>query len=247
MTEAIGVDIGGTGIKAAIVDLERGELSSERVRVPTPAGASPSAVLGAVAEVLEALGVTASDHPLGIAFPTIVKNGQTLSAGNISPEWVGYPAQRFFEEGLGRPVHLINDADAAGIAELRHGAARDVAGLTIVTTLGTGIGSAFLYDGILLPNVELGHLLHEGEPIELWTSYRAFEQQSLSWEEWASRLQFFYQRLERVFSPDLMLVGGGASKNPELFLPLIALNTPLLPTVHRNNSGIIGAAALAAD
>lgn len=247
MTQAIGIDIGGTGIKAGIVNLESGDLDSERVRVATPEGANPESVCAAMVSVLDTLGVADSQHPLGIAFPTIVKSGQTLSAGNISTEWVGFAAQTFFEAELGRAVRLINDADAAGLAELRYGAARDVAGLTIMTTLGTGIGSAFLYEGILLPNVELGHLLHEGEPIEHWTSYRAFERDGLSWEEWAERLQFFYSRLERVFSPDLFLVGGGASKNSELFLPLLNLNTPILPAVHLNNAGIVGAALLAAE
>ncbi|WP_353113508.1 polyphosphate--glucose phosphotransferase [Microbacterium sp.] len=247
MAQAIGVDIGGTGIKAGIVDLTHGTLDSDRVRVPTPTGASPADVLTTVREVLDTLGVADSSLPLGVAFPAIVKRGRTLSAANISKDWIGFEAERFFEDGLGRNITFVNDADAAGVAEVRHGAARDAQGLTILTTLGTGIGSAFLYDGTLVPNTELGHLDHNGESIERWTAYSAMERESLSWEEWSARLQVFYSRVEFLFSPDLFVVGGGVSKHPENFLPLLELNTPIVAAVHRNSSGIIGAASLAAD
>lgn len=247
MAQAIGVDIGGTGIKAGVVDLDLGRLVSDRVRVPTPTGAAPADVLDAVREVLETLGVADSPLPLGVAFPAIVKHGRTLSAANVSDAWIGFEAGRFFEDGLGRQIAFVNDADAAGIAEARHGAARDADDLTIVTTLGTGIGSAFLYDGVLLPNTELGHLDHEGDSIERWCAYSAMEREQLSWEEWAARLQYFYTHVELLFSPDLIVVGGGVSKHPEKFLPLLELNTPIVTAVHRNSSGIIGAASLAAD
>ena len=247
MAKAIGVDIGGTGIKAGIVDLSRGKLESDRIRVDTPKGATPKDVLKAVKEVLGTLGVSESDLPLGVAFPAIVKSGKTLSAANVAEAWVGFEAEKFFEDGLGRDITFVNDADAAGVAEVRHGAARDVAGLTILTTLGTGIGSAFLYDGVLLPNTELGHLDHQGDSIERWTAYSAMERESLSWEDWAARLQVFYSHVEFLFSPDLFVVGGGVSKHPESFLPLLELNTPIIPAIHRNSSGIIGAASLAAD
>lgn len=247
MAQAIGVDIGGTGIKAGIVDLEHGTLASDRIRVPTPAGAAPADVLAAVHQVLETLEVAGSDLPLGVAFPAIVKNGKTLSAANVSKEWLGFEAEKFFEDGLGRHIAFVNDADAAGIAEFRHGAARDSAGLTILTTLGTGIGSAFLYDGVLLPNTELGHLLYDGDSIEKWTAYSAMERENLSWEEWSARLQVFYRHVEFLFSPDLFVVGGGVSKHPESFIPLLDLNTQIVPAIHRNSSGIIGAASLAAD
>lgn len=252
MAKAIGVDIGGTGIKAGIVDLEHGTLDSDRVRVDTPKGASPQDVLGAVNEVLGALGVRDSDLPLGVAFPAIVKRGRTMSAANVSDDWIGFEAEKFFEDGLGRHIAFVNDADAAGIAESRHGAARDAQGLTILTTLGTGIGSAFLYDGVLVPNTELGHLLYNGTTvldasIERWTAYSAMERENLSWEEWSARLQVFYKHVEFLFSPDLFVVGGGVSKHPEKFIPLLDLNTPIIPAIHRNSSGIIGAASLAAD
>ncbi len=247
MAKAIGVDIGGTGIKAGIVDLSQGKLESDRIRVDTPKGATPKDVLKAVVEVLDTLNVSDSDLPLGVAFPAIVKSGKTLSAANVSSDWVGFEAEKFFEDGLGRDITFVNDADAAGVAEVRHGAARDMDGLTILTTLGTGIGSAFLYDGVLLPNTELGHLDHNGESIERWTAYSAMEREKLSWEDWSARLQVFYSHVEFLFSPDLFVVGGGVSKHPEKFIPLLELNTPIIPAIHRNSSGIIGAASLAND
>ncbi|WP_309064351.1 polyphosphate--glucose phosphotransferase [Microbacterium sp.] len=247
MAQAIGVDIGGTGIKAGIVNLAHGTLDSERVRVPTPQGARPADVLETVREVLQVLGVADSQLPLGVAFPAIVKRGRTLSAANIAKDWIGFEAEKFFEDGLGRHISFVNDADAAGVAEARHGAARDARGLTIMTTLGTGIGSAFLYDGVLIPNTELGHLKRDGESIERWTAYSAMEREQLSWVDWSARLQEFYSHVEFLFSPDLFVVGGGVSKHPEKFLPLLELNTPIVAAVHRNSSGIIGAASLAAD
>ncbi|MBD8013121.1 MULTISPECIES: polyphosphate--glucose phosphotransferase [Microbacterium] len=247
MAQAIGVDIGGTGIKAGIVNLSTGTLDSDRVRVPTPEGAHPADVVETVRGVLDTLGVAESTLPLGVAFPAIVKYGRTLSAANISKEWVDFEAEKFFEDGLGRSITFVNDADAAGVAEARHGAARDARGLTIMTTLGTGIGSAFLYNGVLVPNTELGHLNRDGESIERWTAYSAMERESLSWEEWSARLQEFYSHVEFLFSPDLFVVGGGVSKHPEKFLPLLDLRTPIVSAVHRNASGIIGAAALSVD
>lgn len=245
---AVGVDIGGTGIKAGIVDLRHGEMVSERVRVATPEGAAPADVLAAVQSVLATLGVD-DDHqvPLGVAFPAIVKHGKTLSASNVSQDWVGFEAEKFFENGLGRDIHFVNDADAAGVAEHRYGAAKGRDGLTIMTTLGTGIGSAFVYDGVLIPNTELGHLQRKGEKIEAWAAYSAMERESLSWKKWAARLQVFYSQVEFLFSPDLFVVGGGVSKHPEQFLPLLDLVTPIVAATHRNAAGIIGAAALAGD
>ena len=245
---AVGVDIGGTGIKAGIVDLERGELISDRVKVATPEGAHPPDVLAAVTEVLSTLGV--ADDPsvaLGVAFPAIVKHGRTLSAANVSEQWIDFEAERFFEDGLGRDIHFANDADVAGIAEVRYGAAKDQPGLTILTTLGTGIGSALLYDGVLIPNSELGHVqrAEHGNDAEAYAAYSAMERDELSWEQWAERLQWYYSYIEFLFSPDLFVVGGGVSKHAAKFLHLLQLKTPIVPAVHRNNAGIIGAAALA--
>ncbi|MEL5990079.1 polyphosphate--glucose phosphotransferase [Microbacterium phosphatis] len=242
---AVGIDIGGTGMKAGIVDLVNGELVSERVRIPTPEGAKPKAVLATVKELLELLGPDAAGLPVGICFPTIVKNGKTLSAANVSKKWIDFDADAFFEEGLGQPIHFVNDADAAGLAELRYGGAKEQPGLTILTTLGTGIGSAVLFNGELVPNAELGHLQWNGESIEKYAATSARERLQLSWEDWGGRLQEFYDHLEFLFSPDLILIGGGVSKNPEKFLPFIKTRAEIRIATHANNAGIIGAASLA--
>ncbi|MET0812110.1 MAG: polyphosphate--glucose phosphotransferase [Microbacterium sp.] len=244
---AVGVDIGGTGIKAGIVDLDQGILVSDRMKVATPAGAEPEDVLTAVREVLDRLGVADDAIPLGVAFPAIVKNGRTLSAANVSDKWIGFEAEKFFEDGLGRDIHFANDADVAGVAELRYGAAKGKSGLTILTTLGTGIGSAILYEGVLVPNSELGHVQRakHGKDAEAYAAYSAMERESLTWEKWAKRLQWYYEYIEFLFSPDLFIVGGGVSKHADEFLPLLKLRTEIVPAVHRNNAGIIGAAALA--
>jgi polyphosphate glucokinase len=247
-SKAVGVDIGGTGIKAGIVDLEKGELLSDRIKVPTPAGAEPKDVLDAVTQVLDKLGVADdTDIALGVAFPAIVKSGRTLSAANVSKSWIGFEAEKFFEDGLGRGIHFANDADVAGIAEVRYGAAKGVEGLVILTTLGTGIGSAMIYDGVLIPNSELGHLqrAEHKRDAEGYAAYSAMEREELSWEKWAKRLQWYYDYVEFLFSPDLFVVGGGVSKHSDEFLGLLKLNTPIVPAVHRNNAGIIGAASLA--
>lgn len=247
-TRAVGVDIGGTGIKAGIVDLEVGQLVSDRVKVATPAGARPDDVLVAVKEVLDTLGVAGDESvPLGVAFPAIVKNGRTLSAANVSPEWIGFEAENFFEEGLDREIHFANDADVAGVAELRYGAAKHAPGLVLLTTLGTGIGTAMIYNEVLVPNTELGHLQRAGseKDAEAYAAYSAKERGKLSWDQWAEQLQWYYSYVEFLFSPDLFIVGGGVSKHADRFLPLLNLNTPIVPAVHRNNAGIIGAAALA--
>ena len=247
-THAVGVDIGGTGIKGGIVDLRDGALTSERVKVATPKGAEPADVLAAVETVLEKLNAD-SGLALGVAFPAIVKNGKTLSAANVSKSWIGFEAEAFFEKGLERDIHFANDADVAGVAEVRYGAAKDAKGLTLLTTLGTGIGSALIYDGVLVPNAELGHVQRakHGRDAEAYAAYSAMERDNLSWVQWAERLQWYYSYLEFLFSPDLFVVGGGVSKHATEFLPLLKLATPIVAAVHRNNAGIIGAAALAAD
>lgn len=244
---AVGIDIGGTGIKGGLVDLVEGTLISDRVKVATPRGAEPEDVLSAVKEVLEKLGVTDASVPLGIAFPAIVKHGRTLSAANVSQNWIGFEAEKFFQDGLGRDIHFANDADVAGVAEMRFGAARGAEGLTILTTLGTGIGTAMIFDDVLIPNSELGHLhrAKHGKDAEAYAAYSAKERDDLDWPEWTARLQWYYSHVEFLFSPDLFIVGGGVSKHADKFLPMLELNTPIVPAVHRNNAGIIGAAALA--
>ncbi|QDZ13901.1 polyphosphate--glucose phosphotransferase [Humibacter ginsenosidimutans] len=245
-TTAIGIDIGGTGIKGGIVDLSTGELVSDRVKLATPKGGEPDGILEVTKQVLDALGGDAESNPVGVCFPAIVKNGRTMSAANISKKWVGLEAEKLFEKTLGRDILFVNDADAAGYAETEFGAAKDVDGLVILTTLGTGIGSALIYDGILVPNAELGHIEIDGHDAESRAAYSAKEREDLDWEHWCKRLTKYYRTVEFLFSPDLFVVGGGVSKHWDEFGDLIDIETKIVPAVHRNNAGILGAAALAA-
>ncbi|HTN57410.1 MAG TPA: ROK family protein [Protaetiibacter sp.] len=242
---AVGIDIGGTGIKGALVDTERGALAGERVKVPTPEGGEPDAVLAVVSEMVAGFGPAAAGVPVGVCFPAIIRQGRTMSAANVSRRWIGLAAEELFERALQRDIHFVNDADAAGVAEARFGAARGVDGLVIMTTLGTGIGSAFLYDGVLIPNTELGHLEIKGEDAETRAAFSAKERDDLDWKAWAKRLQRFYAHVEFLFSPELFIVGGGVSKSHGEFLPLLTLDTPIVPATQRNNAGILGAAWLA--
>ena len=245
-TTAVGIDIGGTGIKGAIVDVATGELLTDRLKLATPEGGEPEAILDTVLELFDQLGAISPDAPVGVCFPAIVIGGRTMSAANVSKRWVGLEAEKLFEQKLGRDIHFVNDADAAGVGESRYGAAKGVKGLALLTTLGTGIGSALIYNGVLIPNSELGHLELDGHDAERTTSVSAKERRHLSWEKWAKRLQRYYEHLELLFSPELFIVGGGVSKSSEEFLPLLSLRTPIVPAVLRNNAGIIGAASLAA-
>jgi polyphosphate glucokinase len=243
---AIGVDIGGTGIKAALVDVSSGKLVSERVKIATPPGGRPRDIVVATKQIVDQL---TPDHsvPVGIAFPSAIRHGVTLLAANISHEWVGLEAEKFFEEELGRGITFVNDADAAGLAEVRFGAAKGQQGLVIMTTLGTGIGGAFIYNGVLIPNAELGHLEIDGHDAETRASNAVRERKHLSWERWAQRLQRYYSHVEMLFSPELFIVGGGVSKHSAEFLPLLDLRTPIVPAKLLNNAGLMGAAVLAAE
>ena len=185
MTKALGIDIGGTGIKGAIVDVATGELLTERVKLPTPEGGSPDAIIETVVQIIEQLGGVEAGIPVGICFPAVVHNGVTMSAANVSHEWIGLEAEKLFEKGLGREIHFVNDADAAGYAEVRFGSAKDVSGLVLMTTLGTGIGTALIYNGVLVPNSELGHLEIHGKDAESRAAYSAKEREDLSWKRWA--------------------------------------------------------------
>ncbi|MGA1023428.1 MAG: polyphosphate--glucose phosphotransferase [Aquiluna sp.] len=242
--KAVGIDIGGTGIKGALVSTKSGELRSERIKLGTPEGGEPEAI----AEVVREIAAAVDDKPersLGICFPAVVKHGITQSAANVSDRWIGLDADELFSNTLNRHVHVINDADAAGVAEVKFGAGRKRSGLTVMTTLGTGIGSALFYNGVLIPNAELGHLEIEGVDYETRASFAAMERDQLSFEEWAERLQLYYSTLEKLLTPDLFIVGGGVSKSHEQFLPLLKLKTEIVPAALQNSAGIIGAAALA--
>jgi polyphosphate glucokinase len=245
MALALGIDIGGTGIKGAVVDIATGELTTERMKLPTPDGGEPEAIVQTVLQLIDELGGLEPGVPVGVCFPAIVKNGRTMSAANVSKRWIGLEAEALFEKALGRNIHFVNDADAAGVAEAEFGAAKGVPGVVLLTTLGTGIGSALIHNGVLVPNTELGHVEMDGKDAEKHASYAAKERNDWTWEQWTKRLQKYYTYLESLFSPDLFVVGGGVSKHYEDFIPLLHLRTPIVPAVLRNNAGIIGAAVLA--
>ncbi len=248
-TVALGIDIGGSGIKGAPVDLVTGEFLEDRFKLSTPTKSTPEAVAAVVDQIAEQfLKTLPADAPIGVTIPGIVRHGVVKSAANIDKSWMGCNGEKLFSKTLGRHVHLVNDADAAGVAELRYGAAKGKEGLVILTTLGTGIGSALMYDGVLIPNAEVGHLQLDGFDAETRAAASAKEREGLSYEEWATqRLQPYYSFLEFLFSPDLFVVGGGVSRKADKFLPFLKLETPIIPASLKNAAGIIGAAALAAD
>ena len=238
----LGIDIGGSGVKGAPVDTTRGELLQERHRVPTPQPSDVGSVVEAVAEV--AAQFEGYDR-VGVTFPGVVVDGITRTAANVDKSWLDAPAARLFSERLGKPVSVLNDADAAGVAEVAFGAGHDQPGLTMMLTFGTGIGSALFLDGTLIPNTEFGHLELDGKDAELRASDRAREQDDLSWEKWAGRVQDYLRHVEMLLSPRLFIVGGGVSKKSDKWLPLIEIRTPIVPATLLNNAGIIGAAVTA--
>ncbi len=240
----VGVDIGGTGIKGAPVDVTTGKLAAERVRSLTPSPATPQAVADVVSQVLRQISVPG---PVGLTLPAVVRDGIVETASNIDPAWIGVDAVALFSAATGRAVAVANDADAAGIAEVRFGAGLDKAGVTVVITLGTGIGGALFVDGTLVPNCELGHLpVHPGVA-EDWAAASVRVDDQLSWNEYARRLQVYLELVQRLLWPRLIIIGGGVSENADKFLPKIELRTPLVPARLLNDAGIIGAALLAPD
>jgi polyphosphate glucokinase len=241
-----GVDIGGSGIKGAPVSLQTGELIAERLKIATPQPSTPDAVADVVAEIVDKFrDVTGGDRPVGVTVPAVVKSGVVRTAANIDHSWIGANGQALLAERVGRPVHLVNDADAAGVAEARYGAARATKGLVLVATLGTGIGSALLYDGTLIPNSELGHVEIEGHDAEKRAASSIKDKEGLSYEEWAGRLQVYFSRIEDLLWPDLIVVGGGVSRKADRFLPLLHLRAPIVAAQLQNAAGIVGAARLA--
>ncbi|OKK20774.1 polyphosphate glucokinase [Streptomyces sp. CB00455] len=240
----MGVDIGGTGIKGAPVDLDRGDLAQERHKVATPQPATPEGVADRVVEVVSHFGW---DGPVGVTFPGVVTGGVTRTAANMDAAWVGVDTAALLSSRLdGRPVTVLNDADAAGVAEMTYGAGRDRGGTVILLTLGTGIGSALFTDGHLVANSELGHLELKGHDAETRASVKAKEDGDLSWEHWAHRVQKYLAHVEMLFSPDLFIIGGGVSRKPEKFLPLIeGIRAEIVPAALQNNAGIVGAAMAA--
>ncbi len=239
-----GVDIGGSGIKGAVVDLDVGQLATERYKVLTPQPSTPGAVADVVAEIVGQFGW---QGPVGCTFPAVVQGGVAKTAANVDSSWIGTNIESVVGSATGLRVVAVNDADAAGIAETKWGAAKDVPGLVIVVTLGTGIGTALFYNGMLVPNSELGHIELDGEDYELKASAGARDREALPWDKWAKRLQRYFSALEALLRPDLFIVGGGVSRRPEKFLPFIALDTRIVPALLQNEAGIAGAAHLASQ
>jgi polyphosphate glucokinase len=239
-----GVDIGGTGIKAAPVRLDTGEPAGERVRVLTPRGAEPEAVCAVVAELVAGAGWRG---PVGVAFPAVVQHGIARTAANVSKRWIGLDVAELMSAAVGAPVTVLNDADAAGLAEVRHGAGRGVPGVVLTLTLGTGIGSGLFSDGTLVPNTELGHLEIDGHDAETRASEAAREREGLGWAEWAGRLEHYLRRLDALLWPDLVILGGGASKKADRWLPLLDVRPALTVAALRNAAGVVGAAIACAE
>ena len=240
-----GIDFGGTGIKGAPVDLDKGEFAAERERIGTPSPSTPEAVTEVFVELLGRF--PDSTGPVGVTVPGVVRHGVVHSAANIDEAWIGTDIDKVFTDATGRDVHVVNDADAAGLAEARYGAAKGRSGLVIVTTLGTGIGSALVYNGVLVPNSELGHLEIDGHDAESRAANSARERDELTMKHWAKRLTKYYRALEMLFSPDLLVVGGGISKQSDEFLPLIKIDTEIVPATLRNQAGVVGAALYATE
>lgn len=240
----LGIDIGGTGIKGAPVNVETGELVAERFRIPTPQPALPNAVADVVEQIAKHFGYSG---PAGITFPAIIKKGVVYSATNVDRTWIGADAAELFRSHLDGPVTVVNDADAAGIAEMHFGAGRGRSGIVILLTFGTGIGSAIFHEGKLLPNSELGHIKIRGKDAEKRASEKVREAKGLSWKKWAGRVSDYLAYLEELFSPDLFIIGGGVSNKAEKFLPHLASKTGVVVEAAqmRNEAGIIGAACLA--
>ena len=235
----LGIDIGGSGVKGAPVDTRRGVLLERRQRIVTPKPATPEAVVEVVGDIVESFkwkGV------VGVGFPGVVKRGVTLTAINLDPRWVDVDADALFTDKLGLSVHLINDADAAGLAEMKFGAGKDRKGVVILVTLGTGLGTALFLDGKLLPNTELGHIEMNGKDAEIQAAERVRIQSNLSWKKWAKRLDDYLARLEFYLRPDLVILGGGASSDAERFIPRLNRQVEVVPAKLLNEAGIVGAA-----
>ncbi|MFI9386087.1 polyphosphate--glucose phosphotransferase [Kutzneria sp. NPDC052558] len=244
-TRGFGIDIGGSGIKGGLVDLETGELDGERLRIVTPQPSTPDAVADVVAEIVEKFGWTG---PVGVTLPCVVKRGVALTAANVDKGWVDTDAAALFAQRLGRTkeqVVVLNDADAAGLAEVRYGAGRDQSGVVVLLTFGTGIGSAVFLDGRLLPNTEFGHLEVDGHDAEKRAAASVKEDKDLSWEEWTQRVSRYLRTLEDLIWPDLVIAGGGVSKKADKWLPLLKVRTKVVPAALKNEAGIVGAAAAA--
>ena len=240
--QVLGIDVGGSGIKGAPVETKTGELLAERIRIKTPKNAEPQPVADVVAEIVKSFNWK---KPVGIGFPAPIKAGVTMMAANISEKWVGTNADDLFTKTTGCDCTMINDADAAGLAEMKFGAGKGQPGTVIMITLGTGIGTAIFHRGNLLPNTEFGHLEMKGKDAEHRASDAVRQREELSWKKYAKRLNKYLARMEKLFWPDLFIIGGGISKESEKYLPLLKIETPIVTAQFLNEAGIVGAALAA--
>ena len=242
---ALGIDIGGTGIKGAPVDVAAGKLLADRKKIPTPRPAVPDAVAEVVAELVKSFDWSG---PIGITFPGVVADGVTRTAANLDPAWAGMDARALFAKAAGSPVHVLNDADAAGVAEMTFGAGVGEHGTVLMLTFGTGIGSALFIDGRLVPNTEFGHVEIKGKDAEKRASEHAKELHDLSWGKWAGRVDDYLQHMEALLSHDLFIIGGGISKESDKFVPLLTgIQSRIVPASLQNDAGIVGAAMAVAS
>ena len=249
-TRAIGIDVGGSGIKAAVVDVDNGRLTSERLRVPTPVPSVPEAVVASIARLVRRLvkseGLDDS-IPVGVGLPGVTIDGAVRFAGNLDQAWIDYPVVERLGKVLKRPIFIINDADAAGIAEMRFGIGKGKNGTVIFLTLGTGVGSGIFTNGVLVPNTEFGQMEIRGRPAEKRSAAIARVRRGLSWKAWAADLDEHLDRIQQLFWPNLLILGGGVSKSPEKYIPRLTVKCQVVPAELRNDAGIIGAAIVAAE
>jgi polyphosphate glucokinase len=245
---AIGIDVGGSGIKAAVVDVDEGRFVSERVRIATPNPATPDAVIASIGRIVRRLAKASGldpRTPVGVGLPGVTMANTLKSAANIDPGWVDFPVVERMRKATSRPVSIVNDADAAGIAEMRFGVGKDQQGVVIFLTLGTGVGSGVFVDGILVPNTEFGQMEIRGRPAERRSAAAARVRRGLSWKAWSQDLDEHLHRIDDLMWPNLMILGGGVSKNADKFIPRLTIRCPVVPAQLRNDAGIIGAAIVA--
>jgi polyphosphate glucokinase len=239
LNKILGIDIGGSGVKGAIVHTKRGELLTERFRIPTPQPATPEAVADVIGKITRHF---SWEGPVGVGYPGVIQHGIARTAANIDRSWINRDLNRLFSETTGCRVHVANDADAAGMAEVKFGAGKGYKGTLLMITVGTGLGTVVFTDGKLVPNLELGHLLLHGADAELYTSDAARVNNDLDWETWAGRFNEYLLRIEELIWPDRIIIGGGASKKGENFFPFLTTKAPVVPAKLMNEAGIVGAA-----
>jgi len=242
MAGVLGIDIGGTGVKAGPVDVDTGRLMAERIKLPTPVPATPQAIDPVIRQLIDHFAWTGR---IGFTFPGVVSAGTIMTAANLDRSWIGVNAVSFLGEATGQPVIVLNDADAAGVAEMRFGAGRGQSGTVLLLTLGTGIGSALFYNGVLIPNTEFGHIEIHGKDAETRASERAREEGELSWHKWAGRVDEYLDKMESLLWPELIIIGGGISRKSDKFLPRLSLRARVVPAALQNDAGIVGAAMAA--